>query len=67
VIEDGRPILLVEAKRSDRPVDRSLRYLKKRFPQAEAWQVALDGRQGVDPHYPSCESRASSGQSATEE
>ena len=44
VTEDRKSVLMVEAKQSDAPVDRSLRYLKRRFPQAEAWQVALDGR-----------------------
>ena len=37
------PILLVEAKWSDGPVDRGLRYLKARFPEAEAWQIWATG------------------------
>lgn len=44
VTENRKPALLVEAKRSDAPIDRGLRYLKKRFPRAEAWQVSLEGR-----------------------
>jgi predicted AAA+ superfamily ATPase len=43
VCDRGTPILLVEAKLSDGPVDRSLRYLKLRFPDAEAWQVSARG------------------------
>jgi uncharacterized protein len=45
VVSDGRsPRLLVECKWSDAPVDRSLRYLKARFPDAEAWQISATGR-----------------------
>lgn len=43
VTERRRPVLLVEAKRSDATVDRSLRYLKSKFPDAEAVQIAADG------------------------
>ena len=34
---------LVECKWDDAPVDRGLRYLKTRFPAAEAWQVSAVG------------------------
>ncbi|MGH7928647.1 MAG: ATP-binding protein, partial [Candidatus Binatia bacterium] len=45
VITDGRrPRLLVECKWGDTNVDRSLRYLKTRFPETEAWQVSATGR-----------------------
>ena len=44
VTERTEPILLVEAKWSDTAVDRSLRYLKARFPKAEAWQVSAVGK-----------------------
>ena len=44
VTEDGRPQLLVECKWSDAEPDRSLRYLKERFAQAQAWQVCAAGR-----------------------
>ena len=45
VITDGRrPRLLVECKWGDADVDRSLRYLKARFPETEAWQVSATGR-----------------------
>lgn len=44
VTERRRPQLLVECKWGDADVDRSLRYLKTRFPEAEAWQVSATGR-----------------------
>src|SRR5205809_1121163 len=44
VVEKRAPILLVECKRGDADVDRSLRYLKERFPQAVAWQISAAGR-----------------------
>ena len=43
VTEDRSPILLVECKLGDREIDRGLRYLKKRVPNAEAVQIALGG------------------------
>jgi predicted AAA+ superfamily ATPase len=44
VIERRRPQLLVECKWGDTDVDRSLRYLRARFPEAEAWQVSAAGK-----------------------
>lgn len=44
VTEGRRPLLLVECKWSDAEPDRSLRYLKERFAQAQAWQVCAAGR-----------------------
>jgi predicted AAA+ superfamily ATPase len=44
ITERRRPQLLVECKWGDAEVDRSLRYLKARFPEAEAWQVSAMGR-----------------------
>lgn len=43
VTERRKPLLLVESKWADTEVDRSLRYLKMRFPQCEAWQIAATG------------------------
>jgi len=43
VTENRKPVLLVEAKLSNESPDRNLRYLKERFPEAEAWQVVLEG------------------------
>lgn len=37
------PRLLVECKHGDRPVDRGLRYLAKKFPKAAAWQISSTG------------------------
>ena len=45
VVTEGRHArLLVECKWADTAVDRGLRYLKARFPTAEAWQVSATGR-----------------------
>ena len=44
VAEHGRPLLLVESKAADAPVDPALRYLKARFPEAAAWQIAAAGQ-----------------------
>jgi uncharacterized protein len=44
VVEGRRPLLLVECKWADAEVDPSLRYLKARFPEAEAWQLSATGR-----------------------
>jgi uncharacterized protein len=50
VLEDRSVLLLVEAKQAEARVDRSLRYLKRRFPDAEAWQVVAQGAKDfVDP------------------
>jgi hypothetical protein len=43
VVERRAPILLVEAKHGDVLPDRNLRYLKLRYPDAEAWQVSATG------------------------
>ena len=43
VTEGRRPVLLVECKWSDAEADRSLRYLKARFPDAAAWQLSAIG------------------------
>ncbi len=43
VTESRRPRLIVECKWADAEPDRSLRYLKARFPQADAWQIAATG------------------------
>lgn len=43
VVEGRNPVLLVEAKWGEAPVDKSLRYLKLRYPRAAAWQVSAAG------------------------
>lgn len=44
VLENRRPISLVEAKWSDAPVSGALKYLKVRYPSATAWQIAATGK-----------------------
>jgi len=45
VVAEGRsPRLLVECKWGDTEVDRGLRYLKQRFPGADAWQLSAVGK-----------------------
>lgn len=43
VVERRKPLLFVECKWSDQPIDKGLRYLKARFPQTESWQVSATG------------------------
>lgn len=44
VVVDGRnPILLVECKWGDAEIDRNLKYLKAKFPKADAWQISATG------------------------
>ena len=45
VTERNTPLVLVESKWSDTSLAKGLRYLKTRFPQAEAWQIAATGRE----------------------
>ena len=50
VAERSEPLWLVECKSSDGRIDRSLRYLKARFPKSKAWQIAAEGsRDYVSP------------------
>ena len=44
VIEGNTPVLIVECKWGDAEIDRSLKYLKSKFPQAAAWQLSAVGR-----------------------
>ena len=43
VVEGRTPRLFVECKWSDAEIDRGLRYLKARFPTADAWQISAVG------------------------
>jgi len=43
VTERNNPVLIVECKAASGDVDRSLRYLRTKFPDAEAWQVTASG------------------------
>ena len=42
--ERTKPILLVECKWADAAIDKSLHYLKGKFPDAVAWQASATGR-----------------------
>lgn len=44
VVEGREPVLIVECKWGESDVDKSLRYLKARFPEADAWQVSATGK-----------------------
>jgi predicted AAA+ superfamily ATPase len=43
VVDRGVPIMMVESKISDSKPDRSLRYLRRRFPGCPAWQISATG------------------------
>ena len=43
VADRRRPVLCVECKWADVPIDRSLRYFKARFPDCDAWQLSATG------------------------
>jgi predicted AAA+ superfamily ATPase len=43
VTDRNKPVLLVECKASPGDVDRSLRYLRAKFPRADAWQITASG------------------------
>jgi uncharacterized protein len=43
VTERRKPLIFVECKWSDAAIDRSLSYLKARFPDCQAWQLAATG------------------------
>ena len=43
IVDRDRPILCVECKWNDTPLDRSLRYFKARFPDCDAWQISAVG------------------------
>ncbi len=44
VVDRARPVLMVESKLSDAKPERSLLYLKRRFPDCPAWQVSAHGK-----------------------
>ncbi|HBR14738.1 MAG TPA: AAA family ATPase [Candidatus Omnitrophica bacterium] len=48
VTENRRPIMLVECKWADDEVSKSLRYLKNKFPNAEAWQIHAVGKKDYE-------------------
>jgi predicted AAA+ superfamily ATPase len=42
--ERRKPLTLIECKWADTEIDRSLRYLKTRFPECDAWQISATGK-----------------------
>lgn len=42
--ERRKPLTLIECKWADTEIDRSLRYLKTRFPACDAWQISATGK-----------------------
>lgn len=48
VTEKGRPVRLIECKWGDADVVRGLKYLKERFPSAEAFQIHATGRKSYE-------------------
>jgi len=44
VVERRKPLLIVETKWGDDAIDKGLRYLKAKFPAADAWQITATGR-----------------------
>jgi len=47
VLDRLEPVLFVEVKASERPLDKGLAYLKARFPKVEAWQIHGHGDKNV--------------------
>lgn len=43
LVDRRQPVLCVECKWADTPVDKSLRYFKVRFPDCDAWQISATG------------------------
>jgi predicted AAA+ superfamily ATPase len=48
VTENRWPTILVECKWADDEVSKSLRYLKNKFPNAEAWQIHATGKKDYE-------------------
>lgn len=44
VMEDFKPVVLVECKWNDAQITKGLKYLKARFPQCEAYQISAIGK-----------------------
>ena len=48
VTESGKPFMFIECKWDDAPVNKALRYLKKRFPLCPAYQIAATGKKDFE-------------------
>src|SRR3990167_4738692 len=44
VVSGKKPILFIECKWNDAPLSPSLKYMKERFPNGEAWQISAIGK-----------------------
>lgn len=44
VLENRKPLWLIEAKWNDSDIAPGLKYLKERYPKAEAWQISATGK-----------------------
>ncbi len=44
ILDDNKPVIFVECKLDDRDVDSSLKYLKNKFPKADAYQISYHGK-----------------------
>ncbi len=44
ILSQNKPIQFIECKWNDAPISEGLRYLKKRFPEIEAWQISAIGK-----------------------
>jgi hypothetical protein len=47
ITEACRPIRFVEARWSDGPADKSLKYLRQRLPEVDAWQIGATSTKDV--------------------
>ena len=51
ILEEGKPVRFIECKKSRRHNNRALKYLKERFPRAEALQIDMSSRDDIlDKH-----------------
>jgi predicted AAA+ superfamily ATPase len=44
ITDNKKPLMLIECKWADDQLSQSLRYLKNKFPQAQAWQIHMRGQ-----------------------
>jgi predicted AAA+ superfamily ATPase len=48
IVEEGRPVEIVECKLADAPVSKAIRYFIERFEGCTAWQIAAKGRKDFE-------------------
>ena len=44
IVNGKKPLTFIECKWSDAPISSSLKYLKNRFPECDAWQISAVGK-----------------------